>query len=56
MSVQDNTEQVLRAMHVILARSEVYEDNPQRVIIDKQQMLDLLDQLNLCIYDMMEQY
>ena len=42
MGVQDNTEKVLRALHVMLSKGEQYPKEPSKVIVDKQQMLDLL--------------
>ena len=42
MGVQDDTEKVLRALHVMLAKGEQYPKEPSKVIVDKQQMLDLL--------------
>ena len=50
MGVQDDTEKVLRALHVMLAKGEQYPKEPSKVIVDKQQMLDLLSALiNACI-------
>lgn len=56
MSAQDNTERVLRSMHVLLSKSEPYEKEPGKVIVDKQVMLDLLSKLNDCIYEIMDEY
>lgn len=56
MSAQDNTERVLRSMHVLLSKSEPYEKEQGKVIVDKQVMLDLLSQLNDCIYEIMDEY
>lgn len=56
MSAQSNTEKVLRGLHVLLSKSEPYMKEPNKVIVDKQQMLDLLKELNMCIYQIMEEY
>lgn len=56
MGVQDDTEKVLRALHVMLAKGEQYPKEPSKVIVDKQQMLDLLSVLNQCMYQMQEKY
>ena len=56
MSTQDNIEKVLRNLHVMLSKSEPYTKEPTKVIVDKQLMLDLLTQLNQCVYDVMEEY
>ena len=46
MGAQDNTEKVLRSLHVLLSKSEPYPKEPSKVIIDKQQVIDLLAELN----------
>lgn len=56
MSAQDNIEKVLRNVHVLLSKSEPYVKEPTKVILDKQEMLDLLSQLNKAIYDIMDEY
>lgn len=56
MSAQDNIEKVLRNVHVLLSKSEPYAKEPTKVILDKQEMLDLLSQLNKAIYDIMDEY
>ena len=56
MSAQDNIEKVLRSLHVLLSKSEPYAKEPSKVIVDKQEMLDLLSQLNKSMYDIMDEY
>ncbi|MBQ8518872.1 MAG: hypothetical protein IJ455_04585 [Agathobacter sp.] len=56
MSAQDNIEKVLRSLHVLLSKSEPYVKEPSKVIVDKQEMLDLLVQLNQSMYDIMDEY
>lgn len=56
MSAQDKTEQVLRDIHIMFSRSEPYDKTASRVIVDKKAFLELLNRLNVCIYDIMEEY
>ena len=35
MGAQDNTEKVLRSLHVLLSKSEPYPKEPSKVIIDR---------------------
>ena len=56
MSAQDNTEKILRSLHILLSKSEPYAKEPSKVIVDKQEMLDLLAQLNKAMYDIMDEY
>ena len=56
MGARDNTEKILRSLHVLLSKSEPYAKEPSKVIVDKQQMLDLLAELNKSMYDIMDEY
>lgn len=56
MSAQTNTEKVLRSIHVLLSQSEPYTKEPSKVIVEKQKILDLLSDLNKCIYEIMDEY
>lgn len=56
MSAQDNTEKILRSLHILLSKSEPYAKEPTKVIVDKQQVLDLLAELNKSVYDIMDEY
>ena len=41
MSTQDNLERILRQMHVLISKGESFENSKDKVIIKKQDMLDL---------------
>lgn len=56
MSAQDRTEQVLREIHILFSNSEVYDRGANKIIVDKKEVLELLSRLNICIYEMMEEY
>ena len=56
MGAQDKTEKVLRDMHVLFSKAQPYEGSTKNVIIDKNAMMDLLKELNTCMYEMMEEY
>lgn len=56
MSAQDKTEQVLRALHVMLAQSRVYDAEHGLVIVDKREMIQLFSELNQCIYEIMDEH
>lgn len=56
MSVQDNFERILRSLHMVLARALPYPNEPSKVIVDKDQMLELLKTLNQCVYAVMDEY
>ncbi|SDH67346.1 hypothetical protein SAMN05421493_1037 [Pseudobutyrivibrio sp. 49] len=56
MGAQDRTEKVLRDMHVLFSKAQPYEGSTKNVIVDKNAMMELLKDLNSCMYDMMEEY
>lgn len=56
MSAQDRTEQVLRDIHILFSKSEVYDKATNRIIVDKKEALELLNRLNMCIYQIMDEY
>lgn len=56
MSAQDNTEKVLKSLHVMVAKGQNYELDPSKVVVDREKMLNLLKELNQCMYAMMEEY
>ncbi|MCR5641673.1 MAG: hypothetical protein K6G04_10025 [Lachnospiraceae bacterium] len=56
MGAQDRTEEVLREIHVLFSKAEPYNGSKKRVVIDKSKMMDLLKELNDCMYDMMEEH
>lgn len=56
MSAQENLEKVLRNMHILLSKSDPLPGNPGKVVVEKQQVLDLLAELNTSIYGIMDEY
>lgn len=56
MSAQDNFERILRSLHVVLARADLYPAEPTKVLVDRAQMLELLKTLGDCVYAAMEEY
>lgn len=49
-------EEILKEIHVLFAKSESYKDNPDMVVVSKQEMFELLEQLNEALYDVMDRY
>ncbi len=56
MGAQDQTERILREIHVLLSQSKVYDKENQLVIVDKKEVVRLLGALNESIYAIMEEY
>lgn len=56
MSTQDNLERVLRDIHVMISRSELYDKTGEKIIVEKRMMFEHLNRLNACIYEMMDEY
>lgn len=56
MSVQDKIERILKRIHVLLAEGQPFAGDSDKVIVDKNEVFSTLEELNLIIYEMMEQY
>ena len=56
VGAQDNTERVLRSLYVLISKSEIYEFDEDKIVIDRDRITGLLANLKECIYDMMDEY
>lgn len=56
MSVQDKVERTLREMYVLFSKSEPYEKEPGKIVIDKKEAIELLNQFKSSMSEMMEAY
>ena len=56
MSVQDKIERILKSIHLLFSKSEPYEGSGTKIIVEKQIVFELLEQLDLAIYEAMDQY
>lgn len=56
MSAQEKTEDVLRRIHILFSKALPYGNSKRTVIVDKNDMMDLLKELNSCMYELQEEY
>lgn len=56
MGAQDRTEKVLRDIHVLFSKAEAVEGSSKYVMVDKIAAMELLKELNSCMYEMMEEH
>ncbi|WP_051604926.1 hypothetical protein [Lachnobacterium bovis] len=56
MSAQENTEKVLKKLHIAISKSPEYEGDNNKIIVDKYQMIGLLKNLTKCMGELMEEY
>ena len=56
MKSQSEVERMLREIHVMVAQGGSVDGNEDQVILNKTQLFDALEKINLCMYDMMDQY
>ena len=56
MSTQDKMERILKQIHVALAQGETVSGAPDKVIVDRNEVFSILEQLNLTINEMMDEY
>jgi hypothetical protein len=53
---QNETEQIMRDIHLMLSQAEAYKNNSGKIIIDKKNAQELLERLKKSLYDLMEEY
>lgn len=56
MSTQDKMERILKQIHVVLAEGETIPEKPGKVLVDRDEVFSVLEQLNVIVNDMMEEY
>ena len=56
MGAQERTEEVLRSIHTLFSKAPAYDTTGQQVIVDKAVLMNLLKELNSCMYEMQEEY
>ncbi|MEY8518715.1 hypothetical protein AALC25_17815, partial [Lachnospiraceae bacterium 29-84] len=56
MSVQDKIERILKEIHLLFSSSEWYDETDDLILVQKQKVFQLLEQLNLAVYEAMDQY
>lgn len=56
MSVQDKLEHILKSIHLLFSESPPYGENSEKIIVEKKAVFDLLEKLNLAVYEAMDQY
>lgn len=56
MSTQDKFERILKQIHVMLAEGDTVSGNPDKIIVDKSEVFSVLEQLNLTVNEMMDEY
>ncbi|MCR5829642.1 MAG: hypothetical protein K6F93_04730 [Lachnospiraceae bacterium] len=52
----EDVEEILKKIHIMFAKCEALEGTPDRVIVSKQEMFVLLEELNKAIYDVLDRY
>lgn len=56
MSVQDKMEGILKEIHLQFAQGRTYEKDSTKVVVEKQKVFELLEQLNMAVYEAMDVY
>lgn len=52
----DKVEEILKQIHILFAKSDTYHNDTDMVVVSKQEMFNLLEELNEAIYEVMDQY
>lgn len=56
MSAQDKIERIFKQIHLLLSKSEPLPGKPDKVIVDKKEVFSILEEMNVALYEMMDQY
>ncbi|MBO4421053.1 MAG: hypothetical protein J5783_04445 [Lachnospiraceae bacterium] len=49
-------EEIVKKIHILFAKSEAYQNSPDLVVMSKNEMFTLLEQLNEAIYEVLDKY
>ena len=49
-------EEIVKKIHILFAKSEAYQNSPDLVVMSKNEMFTLLEQLNEAIYEVLDRY
>lgn len=52
----EQIERVLKAIHVLFSKSDMYMNLPDKIILNKREMFELLEQLNYAVMGVMEEH
>lgn len=52
----DRVEEILKEIHVMFAKCETYRNSPDKVIVSKTDMFELLEELSEAIYEVLDRY
>lgn len=52
----EKVEEILRAIHVMFSKGEMYHESPDKVVLSKREMFALLEQLNYAVVEVMDRY
>lgn len=52
----EKIEAIMKKIHILFAKSEEYNGSADKVIISKKEMFDILEELNVALYQVLDQY
>lgn len=52
----EQLEEILKQIHVLFSKSDMYQGSPDRIVLNKREMFELLEKLNYAVMGVMEQY
>lgn len=52
----EKIEEILRAIHILFSKGEMYHESPDKVVLSKREMFALLEQLNYAVVEVMDRY
>ena len=56
MTEQEHVEETMRQIHLLLAQSQQMKGMEGHIIVDRERLFELLEEINRCMYSMMDSY
>lgn len=56
MSTQNNLEEIIKKIHLMISSNPHVKGDPNRVVIDKNELFSYLEDISRCMYDMLDEY
>jgi len=56
MSTQNNLEEIIKKIHLMVSQSPHVKGDPNRVVIDKNELFSYMEDISRCMYDMLDEY
>lgn len=56
MNSQNNLEQTIKKIHLMIAECPRVKGSPDKIVVDKNELFEHLEEVSQCLYDMLDEY